>query len=1208
MLLLDRKPGTKTPRGGDADQLNLRFRADGRLVELPLGKTTIGSSLRCDLRIERPGVAPVHCLIVRGAEGLTVRRWAVDTRLNGVPFDESELSVGDCLSIGHVELDVIGPQATKQSAAPVNPSGSSDNLAAPIRTEQDRATNCNVERLSTLQRETAVPGDLHLLVANLEEDVPQTVSERNRSAEEGDSAQADAAATGQQSVEQESSNAERQELAKQSQSLEREDEELAGRFNQLVLDLGKAIKDRKKLADDQAVLDTENHRLRERNSQLQTQLSELTILNTVAGGERDELRHQIAQLQADLHAAVEDQARSAEDYAALHAERDELRRHNEVLRAEKQSLDAEKTAIAAERADVCGERDDLRRQNALLQAGLHAVTEEKAKSAEDYAALHAERDDLRRHNESLLSETQALAAAKTAIAAERADLVGQCDELRGQIERLRNESQVLADGQKALARERTTLCAERDELRRKVEELRAETKAIGSERAVIADERTTLYRERNELRQQCEELRAHVGQLHEEASALAVAKLAALDERDTFCRQNEQLQTRIAELTEENSAMTADKNQLSDEQARLRTENSRLEELEREMQAAVSDRENTSAELYRALLQLAELQERDDHNKALVAAYESLNEEHQQLIQKADELHRQINRMFEERKEFVVIQESLSDEAAARSESHNRIAVENAQLLESLAEVRQQLNQAQHDQVALAGTITELQRELGEKRQAEAAIQQDQAALTGALAELERELAAKQLAAEAATRAMATAEQKLAEQAHQFAESISQLEDQLAAADDARNSLAGARDESERRLAEAERQSAERLRRIAELEAQFATAQVELEAFADRVANPPAVEAVESLSEHNLPPGGVEAVKFNPSSPGTWPAGNCRGPSLELACPTIDGATQTSDASVDPGASPAESVAGGSGSNSNSGVSAETTVAPPVLSVQPSADARVVAEVAPQTTPTVSYIERYSHLFADEPVCESRPAAPAHTQASALISAKSRTTGLVQIEGGCDVTPTSDNEESIEQYMAKLFQRVRGDSPAVAGPSPSAAVLNGTAAGAGTTPAAVPPVVPPATPSSSIDSAEEADVEVPVNWEALARRAAAPTTDLGALRALANESARRAIGRHELKVHRADAVTKLIVSTLAGMTSLWLMLDAPNWLDTQFIAACIALIVAAYWAGEAGRAMLESFRAAAYDGAAGEDDGLESHRQSALPIDIDASR
>ena len=57
----------------------------------------------------------------------------------------------------------------------------------------------------------------------------------------------------------------------------------------------------------------------------------------------------------------------------------------------------------------------------------------------------------------------------------------------------------------------------------------------------------------------------------------------------------------------------------------------------------------------------------------------------------------------------------------------------------------------------------------------------------------------------------------------------------------------------------------------------------------------------------------------------------------------------------------------------------------------------------------------------------------------------------------------------------------------------------------------------------------------------------APTTNLGALRALANETARLAISRHELRKLRRNAVTKVIVSTLAGVTSLWLMLDSEGW-------------------------------------------------------------
>ena len=74
----------------------------------------------------------------------------------------------------------------------------------------------------------------------------------------------------------------------------------------------------------------------------------------------------------------------------------------------------------------------------------------------------------------------------------------------------------------------------------------------------------------------------------------------------------------------------------------------------------------------------------------------------------------------------------------------------------------------------------------------------------------------------------------------------------------------------------------------------------------------------------------------------------------------------------------------------------------------------------------------------------------------------------------------------------------------------------------------------------------------------------------------------------------------LIVSTLAGMTSLWLMLDSPNWLDIQFITACVTLLVAAYWAGEAFRTMLYSMRLSNSDQSRG-----RVAEETALPIDVE---
>ena len=129
------------------------------------------------------------------------------------------------------------------------------------------------------------------------------------------------------------------------------------------------------------------------------------------------------------------------------------------------------------------------------------------------------------------------------------------------------------------------------------------------------------------------------------------------------------------------------------------------------------------------------------------------------------------------------------------------------------------------------------------------------------------------------------------------------------------------------------------------------------------------------------------------------------------------------------------------------------------------------------------------------------------------------------------------------------------------------------------------------------------DTQSTERGEWLKRKAAmpAPTTNLGELRKLANETARLAISRHELRKLRRNAVTKVIVSTLAGVTSLWLMLDSPDWLNVQFITACVALVVAAYWAGETFRTLLNSMRINTVEGP----EEPAAVASPALPIDVE---
>ncbi len=114
-----RHPSTSLePSTGD---LVLRVRnglRDGQTVRLRSTKCTIGGGAACTLRLRARGVAPLHCLILRGPTSTIVRRWAPDTRLNDRAFTDSPLSPGDRLSIGPIELEVVAMGDCSASVRP----------------------------------------------------------------------------------------------------------------------------------------------------------------------------------------------------------------------------------------------------------------------------------------------------------------------------------------------------------------------------------------------------------------------------------------------------------------------------------------------------------------------------------------------------------------------------------------------------------------------------------------------------------------------------------------------------------------------------------------------------------------------------------------------------------------------------------------------------------------------------------------------------------------------------------------------------------------------------------------------------------------------------------------------------------------------------------------------------------------------------------
>jgi hypothetical protein len=105
---------SETILGAAPAPLGLRIRGtdrDGQVVWLRSSKVTIGSGRTSTLRLRAPGVAPLHCVILRGAERTVARCWSLDTRCNGHAFNEALLAVGDRLSVGPLEFEVVEEKA-----------------------------------------------------------------------------------------------------------------------------------------------------------------------------------------------------------------------------------------------------------------------------------------------------------------------------------------------------------------------------------------------------------------------------------------------------------------------------------------------------------------------------------------------------------------------------------------------------------------------------------------------------------------------------------------------------------------------------------------------------------------------------------------------------------------------------------------------------------------------------------------------------------------------------------------------------------------------------------------------------------------------------------------------------------------------------------------------------------------------------------------
>lgn len=325
------------------------------------------------------------------------------------------------------------------------------------------------------------------------------------------------------------------------------------------------------------------------------------------------------------------------------------------------------------------------------------------------------------------------------------------------------------------------------------------------------------------------------------------------------------------------------------------------------------------------------------------------------------------------------------------------------------------------------------------------------------------------------------------------------------------------------------------------------------------VVDPSEHEAVEESAEQAIEsPWGIEKLATEASeSDSLWdlptsPSNETDPPAAEEAQPTAEGTLPepTSNLAQVPQANEEFLAASEVPADSENGPVVENTETPVNEAEALAENAVASAFAAPQEDqgepqphqPPTSFIEKYAHLVPEDEE-PTEPIPPVAQPSEPLAET---------------ATDTQEQEDSIDDYMAKLMARVRGEGsgPAVPISEEESGDLSEQVS---------------APPEASLEAAPVQEPEVepekePIRDLSEMKRTEAPAvnTDMGALRQLANQSARQAIDVATTREKQERATLHMTISSVALACGALASVAATSVLSFQFLSG-LAAVVAGGW-------------------------------------------
>jgi chromosome segregation ATPase len=1205
--------------GTPADSLTLRVlnkEHHGRELSLRGAKCSVGSAPGCTLRLRGAGVSPLHCLILRGPGGTIVRCRSSRTLLNGAPFDDAPLRPGDRLQIGPVELEVVActelDESWQAGAAELPP------LVALSR-ERDQFESAAVaaerEAANLRTRVVAVESQSAGRVAELTAQVAELAAERDALSSRLESAELlaaeRAALLAEQATVVEALTTGQAELAAMKSHLAARENEIEGmlqeetrRVTEIQDRLEDALRERQTLEsrlreqadalrEEAASRELERERLIGECERLDEELNKLRELVGYTAAERDQLTLQMGQEQERVAGELRSLREQQGEMAQVHRERAQLQERLDLVQAQ---LAAAQQQIAVLQVEgdhhlhsEMEQTTELRRQLEQAEFAKAELAERLERQARDW---QLERECLREQADRVSGQCgqleQQLMHIRTvfdSLAAERDRLAGELAEAS---ERGMQDVRALAGDRDALAQQLAALEGERQRLETQWAEQSEQAKAAEARlaeierRADLADEWQLQATEANDRVVFLQEQLADVELRLETATTEFQTELAAARQAaaDWECKTGElQIQLTSVQL-ELRAAENLVEGKQSAWQAELAAAEARRAEFE---QAAIQSREELSA----ALAQLASLEAREAERLAgpaagqtdpsdEVAAWqgraEAAESERQQLEAQLDDLSEKVR--FE-RETWHTDRERLHQECRMLGQRLIQQQRELDTAHADLKELRQStaanlpgqtLTMDQLGQLAGGGDeLVNEQETLAREQltQERAAWEAERQELTTELQQLRQELeaiaaAAHPAANEAKLCAEAAAAREPSALSVELGEQLARLQTEQAEetarrkeAEAAAAEAAAAREQAEASLADVRTQlaGAEGLRQqVANLEGQLATDRCAAASAQERLA---ALEA--ELAERQTALAELQerlAAAASESQEDVQSERNAERARLEQELIEREQSIERQAAEL----------------SHRLALADERLAEAEALRAELERERELLAQMQDQLVR-----ESASQVDSNSPT--SAPQAADSAGTSSLTSLFANRTEEHEVPAPRDSVPLGNlseqkpvwmqaqspappaDDDSIEDYMSRLLRRVRGEGPPPAVPYQFPAQSSAPA-----------PSEPPATsapPASVVAASQEASAVTPYR-----PRATAPelSTDLKAMRELANSACRTAIVKHQKHRGGREVLSQLVGIVLALVVSgvvAGVAIALKSWLAG--FAALAGFVAVAYW-------------------------------------------